>query len=306
MSISSKSPRKVALVALAVAKESLPRYAHKYAPKTYTLHQLFACIVLKRFYKTDYRGIHAILLDNPAIQQDLGLVKVPHFTTIQQAHKRLLAARRSHDLLKQTVELGMGRRCNVSLAAADSTGFRSDRESRHYTRRRHKTQGKPRPHSKVRFPKATIMVDVATHLILAVLAGRGPKPDVSELVPLLDQTPSNVSIRHVLLDAGYDSEANHVYARQAHGMITTIPAKAGRPGTGPPKGYYRRLMRGTIRTRKYYGQRWQVETANSMIKRNQGDVVLGHTAWSRTREDGQAHLTPARPRRVRKRDRSAL
>ena len=43
--------------------------------------------------------------------------------------------------------------------------------------------------------------------------------------------------------------------------------------------------------RNYYGQRWQVETVNCMIKRNQSDVVLGHAAWSRNRELRLAVLT---------------
>ena len=37
----SKSPRKVLLVAYQVGKDALPDYAHRYSPKTYTLAQLF-------------------------------------------------------------------------------------------------------------------------------------------------------------------------------------------------------------------------------------------------------------------------
>ena len=61
MSTTSKSPRKVLLAAYAVAKEALPEYAHRCTPKLYTQHQLFACLVLKAFHKTDYRGSVAIL-----------------------------------------------------------------------------------------------------------------------------------------------------------------------------------------------------------------------------------------------------
>lgn len=63
MSTTSKSPRKVALVALAAAREALPAYAHRFSPRIYTQHQVFACLVLKVFFKTDYRGIAAMLAD---------------------------------------------------------------------------------------------------------------------------------------------------------------------------------------------------------------------------------------------------
>jgi hypothetical protein len=86
MSTSSKSPRRVALVALALAKESLPAYAHRFGPKVFTQPQLLACLVLKRFFKTDYRGISAVLADTPRLCAELGLQKVPHWTTLQKAH----------------------------------------------------------------------------------------------------------------------------------------------------------------------------------------------------------------------------
>ena len=91
-------------------------------------------------------------------------------------------------------------------------------------------------------------------------------------------------MHHLLADAGYDSEANHEYARHEHGIITTIPAKIGRPTSKPPSGYYRRLMRRTLHNRKYYGQRWQVETVNSMIKRTQGHEVAARSYHAQCRE----------------------
>jgi hypothetical protein len=57
MSTLSKSPLRVARAAVAVANKVLRPYCHKFSPKLYTQPQLFACLVLKTFYKTDYRGI---------------------------------------------------------------------------------------------------------------------------------------------------------------------------------------------------------------------------------------------------------
>jgi hypothetical protein len=66
MGVTSKSPRRVAAVALGVSREKLPAYSHRCSPKVFTQHQLFACLVLRNFWKTDYRGLVAQLADNPA------------------------------------------------------------------------------------------------------------------------------------------------------------------------------------------------------------------------------------------------
>ena len=68
-------------------------------------------------------------------------------------------------------------------------------------------------------------------------------------------------------------------------MKSTIPPKHGRPtlDSRPLKGKYRELMR-TEFDKKIYGQRWQVETVMSRIKRNQGDYLRSKTYWSQNRE----------------------
>jgi len=98
MARTSKSPQAVALAALATARRALPEYAHRYSPKKFTQHQLFACLVLKNFLRTDYRGLAAHLEDHPSLLATLELKQVPHFTTFQKASHRLLLtgpARRS-------------------------------------------------------------------------------------------------------------------------------------------------------------------------------------------------------------------
>ena len=65
MSTTSKSPKRVAQVAYHVAKDALPEYSHHFSPRKFTQPQIFVCLVLKIFFKTDYRGIIAILNDWP-------------------------------------------------------------------------------------------------------------------------------------------------------------------------------------------------------------------------------------------------
>jgi hypothetical protein len=106
MYTTSKSPRKVLLAALAVARESsLPLYANHYSPKKYTQHQAFAILVLKEFLRCDYRKVTALLSDCPDLCRAIGLTAVPHFTTLQKASRRLLNTPRARDLLDATLIL---------------------------------------------------------------------------------------------------------------------------------------------------------------------------------------------------------
>ena len=86
----TKSPRAVAREALRLAQESLPPYSAARSRKDYTQHQLFAILALKTFLKVDYRGVEAFLKDFAEIRADLGLKKVPHYSTLNYAEQRLL------------------------------------------------------------------------------------------------------------------------------------------------------------------------------------------------------------------------
>src|SRR5438477_4054288 len=91
----TKSPRAVAQEALRLARESLPPYSAVRSRKDFTQHQLFAILALKTFLKTDYRGVVAFLADFAELRGDLGLEKVPHYSTLNYAEQRLLKKGRS-------------------------------------------------------------------------------------------------------------------------------------------------------------------------------------------------------------------
>jgi len=86
----TKSPRAVTREALRLAQESLPPYSAVRSRKDYTQHQLFAILALKTFLKTDYRGVTQVLADFAELRGDLGLAKVPHYSTLSYAEQRLL------------------------------------------------------------------------------------------------------------------------------------------------------------------------------------------------------------------------
>jgi hypothetical protein len=86
----TKSPKHLAEMALRAARQALPERSHRFSPKKFTQPQIFAILVLKAFFKTDYRGIVAMLADFRDLQRALGLKQVPHFSTLWHAEQRLL------------------------------------------------------------------------------------------------------------------------------------------------------------------------------------------------------------------------
>jgi transposase len=66
-----------------------------------------------------------------------------------------------------------------------------------------------------------------------------------------------------------------------------IPPYAGRPSSKLPVGRHRRNMHHRFRRqadKTQYGQRWQSESVNSMIKRNLGSALRAQTAPRRRNE----------------------
>jgi hypothetical protein len=283
MSVTSKSPKSVLLYAMLVAEKAFPRYCHKNSPKKFTQQQLFACLVLKSFLRLDYRGVAAHLSDCPDLQNAIGLLRVPHFTTIQKAAQRLLLSPFVNRLLERTIQLQMGQRKRVQLAAIDSSGLQATCASPYFVKRRATVNSAWKTMVYHDYPKLAVVADAQTHIILAHQAGKGPRPDVDEFVDLLSVAHKRVSVQTIVADAGYDSESNHQVARQILKIRTVIPAKHGRATTKPARGRYRRLMQVRF-DHKTYRRRSQVETVVSMIKRRLGSFLRGKTFYSRCRE----------------------
>ena len=279
----SKSPVTVLRTALAVARRALPAFSHPNSPKKFTQHQLFACLVLKNFLKTDYRGVAAHLRDAPSLVESIELKQVPHFTTLQKASRRLLLSAKAQRLLDATVRQHMGRRKRVKSSAIDSTGLECTVASAYFVRRRKRVAEPWKTVVYHHFAKLGVVCDTAQHFILAMRAGRGPRPDVDEFRPLVAEAQRRVRLSRMAADAGYDSEPNHRFARQEHRIRTVIPAKHGRPTDKPAAGHYRRLMQVRFDAPAYRA-RVQIETVMSMIKRRQGSCVRGRTYHSRCRD----------------------
>lgn len=299
------SPRKVFFVAHYLACRLLPEHSCKFSRHDFTLAQLFACLALREFFGLSYRRTEALLIDSPTWLADVGLARAPDHNTLWRAFELLLSTRRCHRLLDLIVALFARSRLlklRRKPLAMDSTCFERHHRSGHYDRRCRrmdppKTQNGPgkwgdsvnaaRSKRLRQMPKLAIAVDSGSHLILSATVRLGSGSDAPDFEPLLRQSLARAPVAVVVADAGYDSEANHELARQTLGVRSIIPPGSGRPTRKPPSGRWRKHMASRFKRKAdkaQYAQRSQVETVNSMIKRNQSSTLRSRTPARRKKE----------------------
>ena len=235
MSTTSTSIWKVIEVAFSSAQQSLPEYSHKFSPRTFTQHQLFACLVLKSFLNTDYRGVAALLADCPSLAEAIDLHRVPHFTTLQKAVAGFCRESVSIDFWRPRSSRRWEEK-KIKLAAIDSTGLQSHHCSSYFIKRRSRVPSLWQTTTYKRFPKVWIVCDTQSHLILEASPSRGPCSDVAKFKAPLKRASKPVSIAMIVADAGYDSESNHSYVRDELSIRSIIPPNAGRPTKGRKRG----------------------------------------------------------------------
>jgi Transposase DDE domain len=118
--------------------------------------------------------------------------------------------------------------------------------------------------------------------VLAAVPGRGPASDLVQFKAALKGAAGRARIGTLLADADFDGEWVHEHVR-GYGIRTLIPPERGRPSEKPPAGKWRRRMKQRFNKTRY-GQRWQMETVNSMIKRRLGSALRARGYWSQCRE----------------------
>jgi len=283
----SKSTLTVARMALRAARDSLSDHAKAKSPKKFTQPQLVACLVIKEFLQLDYRGTELLLKEWSDLRRVLGLTKAPHFSTLHAANQRLLGKAKAEALFEAVLDHCRAAKILAKRSkqvAIDSTGLESRHVSAYFTKRCKRHSG----HYKSRYPKLSAICDTANHLILGVIIDRGPKPDPVEARQTLQEALKHQPFSHLLGDAGYESEGFHSLCRDTLGIRSIIPTTSrGRPrDDGQPRavrGRYRQLMQRRF-PKNTYGQRWQIETVFSMLKRNMGAALRARTYHSQNRE----------------------
>jgi len=224
--------------------------------------------------------------------------KVPDHNTLCRAFHAILSEHYVSSMLTLLADLWEHGRGFGKILGADTTYMDSHHHSRHYEHRCRRSMAKALRNSpliKARqaarvaaIPKLAIGVEVKTHWILAVVTRVGMRGDQPEFPPLLKQAYGRVpKIQAILADAGFDAHANHVLARERYGVRSLIQVSRKGPTALTKASRYRTLMKHQLKgpqKGRLYGQRAQVETVNSMIKRNLGDSLRARSSDARKME----------------------
>ncbi len=168
-----------------------------------------------------------------------------------------------------------------------------DKRRKHTACQSRQTQRRPADANRLRawtnrrMPKLSLAVQASSHLILAACATIGMDSDQSYFAALACRAQDCLPCDTLVADKGYDAEVNHVLGRQHLGLRTLIPVRRCRAGAAGTTGYYRRLMNRCLQkppNQWRYRQRWQVETVNSMVKRNLGSACRARSGRGRKKE----------------------
>lgn len=265
----------VARLAYQVTQASLPLYSHTKSPHRFTLPQLAACVLLGFYIDKSYRDTEEFLLAAEAVCRELELKHVPTYSTLSRTYKKLNQAdwQRMLELFLAAVNDGAG--VEEAYVAIDSTYFAPTQASLHYITRSGRTYQN-------NF-KGVYAVGTQSQFILAMRSGLGTSNDAPYLACLRRSARhSGVLTAHgkrsqvVLADKGFDGR----------GVIRSDivpPIRRGGKLIAPE----RRAKLDQVsqaRLDGLYGQRWKVETVNSVIKRKFGSAVRSRRYQRQLRE----------------------
>lgn len=257
---------RVARIAYQVTRRVLRRYSHRHSPHTYTQPQVAACTLLVFYFHKSYRDAEELLLASDQILQVLGLRRVPDHSTLCRMY-HTLDRRRLFRCLHYLVQQQVGHEDYVAL---DATSFSQSQASSYFrTRCGHPLRD---------WYRGAYAVGTASQLILAAASDGGRTlNEVRFLEPLrAGARPYAHADTLFLADAGFDAQTVG-----DHDLIP--PIRRGRRLKAPARRARADLV-AQARLDGLYGQRWKVETVNSVIKRLFGEAVRSRSRRLKRRE----------------------
>src|SRR5450432_4454487 len=127
---------KVAQMAMQLGGKHLADYGDTRSRHDFTQRQLMACLILRAYLKTTYRGVLELLAVSPNLREALGMPdKLPHYTTLQKfsARSQVLAIA---DAMIRTIGRAAGAlKFAKTSAAMDATGLETTTASAHFQSR---------------------------------------------------------------------------------------------------------------------------------------------------------------------------
>lgn len=258
------------------------KHSHKFSKKTYSNWIHIVLLALRQKLDKSYRGFVEILEVCTEILDLLKITKVPHFTALQKAAKRLNVQflekiMSGFILLTMTINIRTG---------IDSTGFQLTRASAHYSKvikKSKKIRRKMKKHLKL-----TVFVDLDKQLIISQKIRRSPANDHIDFEPtvikgkrVLDKAGKKA--KSFDGDKGYDSEKNRKLIVEELGAEDRIKLKCEDVPIWRTKGEYRKKAKRRVKKLRA-NYRSKNETVFSVVKRIEGSMIRSRDVSMQNKE----------------------
>jgi len=227
----------------------VPRYLHRFGPKTYEFYEHLQALIIRAFCKLSYSRVKQLL--------DLLGIRCPSKSALHYTMQRISSAfwQKMLELTSQGMHY---------LVALDSTGFSRENPSYHYLRRINGCIPK--------IPvKLSCTFDTRKKKFCAAKIRVLPAHDIKDAEHLLQRT--NASI--LVADKAYDANWLHQYCNE-NNIIAHIPIREYSKSKHNNYSARRKASK-HFRLRTYH-RRELIESGNSALKRKYGSSVSSRSA----------------------------
>src|ERR1700689_1569615 len=268
--MSAKTPppqtiERVAALAMQLGFRHLADYGAVRSRHDFTQRQLMACLILRAYTKTTYRGVLELLSVSPSLRRELGLEdKLPHYSTLAKFSARSQVLAIADAMIGAIGQAAFRQTTKPTAAAMDATGLETTPASAHFQCRRGGQRRK--------WVKVSTIVLCGSLLPLGLVLDWGPNNDKCQAAALIAKAQQAAVPDRLYADAGYDAEWIHVQCREHWGVDSVIKPAVHR-ADGQRNGIWRSGMSEGYLKRKGYGRRWAVESFFSGLKRTMGSML---------------------------------
>ena len=244
-----KEERLINKVKRLLRRLGVPRYLHRFGPKTYEFYEHLQALVVKTYCKLSYRRINYLL-------DSLG-IRCPSKSALHYTMQRISSA--FWQKMLELTSSGMH-----YLVALDSTGFSRVNPSYHYLRRINGCIPK--------IPvKLSCTFDTRKKKFCAAKIRVLPAHDIKDAKHLLQKTNARI----IVADKAYDANSLHKYCNE-NNIKAHIPIR--NYGKSRHNNYSARRKAAKYFRLRTYHRRELIESGNSALKRKYGTSVSSRSA----------------------------
>src|SRR3989344_8323751 len=227
----------------------VPRYLHRFGPKTYEFYEHLQALLIKAYCKLSYARVKHLF--------DLLGIRCPSRSALHYTMQRISSA--FWQKMLELTSSGMH-----YLVALDSTGFSRENPSYHYLRRINGCIPK--------IPvKLSCTFDTRKKKFCAAKIRVLPAHDIKDAKHLLQKTNARI----IVADKAYDANSLHKYCNE-NNIKAHIPIR--NYGKSRHNNYSARRKAAKYFRLRTYHRRELIESGNSALKRKYGTSVSSRSA----------------------------